>query len=166
MQSAYHNCPTIDGVMQSAGRQFAASEVSCRSSDVSAEFRLNIAGAYPKEANLENWRRTLRLDRMHNHIELTDDYALKQPAKEITLTLMTCCGVTAEAPGRLSLAVASGNAVKVLYDAKTFTPAIEEIRVEDARLRGTWGERLFRILLRAGNPPQRGSWTTRITQAS
>ena len=27
MQSAYHNCPTIDGVMQAAGREFAASDV-------------------------------------------------------------------------------------------------------------------------------------------
>src|SRR6185369_12944547 len=28
MQSAYHNLPTIDGVMQGAGRQFAARSVS------------------------------------------------------------------------------------------------------------------------------------------
>jgi hypothetical protein len=35
-----------------AGREFAASEVSCRADDASAEFRLNIASAYPKEANL------------------------------------------------------------------------------------------------------------------
>jgi hypothetical protein len=166
MQSAYHNCPTIDGVMQSAGRQFAASEVSCRADDASAEFRVNIAGAYPREANLEAWHRTLRLDRARNQIELTDDYALKQPAKVITLTLMTGCAVTQEAPGRLSLAVASGNALKVLYDAKTFTPAIEEIRLDDARLRGTWGERLFRILLRAENPSQRATWMTRVVQGS
>jgi hypothetical protein len=166
MQSAYHNCPTIDGVMQSAGRQFAASEVSSRADDASAEFRLNIASAYPREANLEAWHRTLRLDRARNQIELTDDYALKQPAKVITLTLMTGCAVTQEAPGRLSLAVASGNALKVLYDARTFTPAIAEIRLDDARLRGAWGERLFRILLRTGNPSQRATWTTRIMQGS
>ena len=33
-----------------------------------------------------------------------------------------------------------------------------------SRLRSTWGERLFRILLRAGNPGTHAVWTTRITQ--
>src|SRR5579872_3323382 len=56
MQSAYHNCPTIDGVMQAAGRQFAASEVAYQAGDAKAEFRLNLAKAYPKEANLETWK--------------------------------------------------------------------------------------------------------------
>jgi hypothetical protein len=82
----------------------------------------------------------------------------------ITLTLMTPCRVTQEAPGRLSLAVASGNAVKVLYDA-ALTPVVEEIPLEDARLRSSWGERLYRILLRAANPAPRARWITRIVQS-
>jgi hypothetical protein len=162
MQSAYHNCPTIDGVMQSAGRQFAASEVSYRSDDAVAEFKLNIAHAYPKEANLEAWHRTLRLLRARNQIELVDDYALRSPAKVVTLTLMTPCAVKPEAAGKLSL----GDAVKVLYDSAAFTPVVEEIRIEDARLHAAWGDRLYRILLRAGNPPQRATWTTRVVQGS
>ena len=36
MQSAYHNLPTIDGVMQSAGRQFAASAVEYHADDRAA----------------------------------------------------------------------------------------------------------------------------------
>ena len=39
MQSAYHNCPTIDGVMQSAGPQFAATEVSYHADDHAAELQ-------------------------------------------------------------------------------------------------------------------------------
>jgi hypothetical protein len=162
MQSAYHNCPTIDGVMQSAGRQFAASEVSYRADDAAAQFQLNLAAAYPKEANLASWHRTLRLLRQRNEIELVDDYALRSPAKLVTLTLMTCCAVKQQAAGTLAL----GDAVKVLYDAAAFTPVVEEIRIEDARLHAAWGDRLYRILLRAGNPPQRGTWTTRIVPAT
>ena len=63
MQSAYHNCPTIDGVMQSAGRQFAATNVSYHADDRAAELHLNLAKAYPPEAHLAFWNRTLRLDR-------------------------------------------------------------------------------------------------------
>ncbi len=163
MQSAYHNCPTIDGVMQAAGRQYAASDVACRSTDAMAEFRLDLANAYPKEANLESWKRALRLDRVKNEIEIADAYALKKGAQVITLTLMTPCRVTQEGPGKLSLAVASGNKVSVSYDA-ALTPTVEEVRLEDANLRAVWGERLYRILLRAERPPQRATWTTRITQ--
>jgi hypothetical protein len=159
MQSAYHNCPTIDGVMQGAGREFAASDVSCEADDQAAEFRLNLAKAYPKAANLQTWRRTLRLDRARNEVICVDDYALGKAAKTITLTLMTPCKVTVEAPGRLALE----KTVKVLYDAAVFTPSVEEIPLEDHKLRGSWGERIYRILLKAENPAARGKWTTRIT---
>ena len=73
---------------------------------------------------------------------------------------MTPCKVTQEGAGSCSLE----NRVKVLYDAAVFTPVVEEIRLEDHRLQGSWGERLYRILLRAENPPESGSWTTRIVQ--
>ncbi|HOK45502.1 MAG TPA: heparinase II/III family protein [Bryobacteraceae bacterium] len=162
MQSAYHNCPTIDGVMQAPGRRFAARDVSYRSDDSAAEFRLDIAGAYPPEARLESWLRTFRFDRAKNQIELTDEYVLRQAAKEITLTFMTPCRVETGA-GKLTLTTASGNTVSIFYDGGVFKPDIEEIPLKDARLRSTWGDRLFRILLRAANPGLRGRWNTRIT---
>ena len=159
MQSAFHNCPTIDGVMQSAGRQFAATDVSYRADDSAAEFRLNLAKAYPKEANLERWNRTLRLDRAKNEITVADDYRLAKAAKEITLTLMTAGKPTEESAGVLALP----DNVKVRFDARSFTPAIEAIPLEDARLRGSWGDRIYRVLLRAANPPLDAHWTLRIT---
>jgi hypothetical protein len=161
MQSAFHNCPTIDGVMQSAGRQFAASEVAYRAEDTAAEFRLNLAKAYPKEANLERWQRTLRLDRAKNEIEIADEYKLTRAARDVTLTLMTAGKPTQESAGVLALP----NNVKVLYDARTFTPAVEEIKLEDPRLRSSWGDRIYRVLLRAANPPAESQWKMRITQA-
>jgi len=159
MQSAFHNCPTLDGVMQSAGRQFRAGDVAYHADDDAAELRLNLAAAYPEEAHLRHWNRRLRLLRAKNEIELVDDFALQQPAKEITLTLMTPCAVAQPAAGTLALA----DRVTVTYDPQTFTPAIEEIRIDDPRLHATWGDRLFRILLRAGNPQMQAVWTARIT---
>ena len=58
MQSAYHNCPTIDGVMQSPGSQFAATNVSHHADDHAAELHLDLAKAYPPEAHLASWNRT------------------------------------------------------------------------------------------------------------
>jgi hypothetical protein len=162
MQSAYHNCPTINNVMQSAGRQFAAGDVRYRADDNTAEFHLDIASAYPAEAHVQRWNRTLRLNRAKNEIELVDEYALQQAAETITLTFMTPCTVNAGTPGELSLAMADGKSVRIHYDGHALTPAVEEIRLEDAHLRQSWGERLFRILLRTKTPPQQATWTTRI----
>jgi hypothetical protein len=88
MQSAYHNLPTIDGVMQSPGRQFAAREVRYEANGDHAQLQLDIAGAYPKQANVKSWVRTIRLNRGQD-IGITENYALDKPAKEITLTLLT-----------------------------------------------------------------------------
>ena len=110
---------------------------------------------------MERWNRTLRLLRGRNEIELVDEFRLKQAAKEITLTLMTPCAVAQESAGVLALA----GTVKVFYDAQTFRPVVEEIKLDDDRLRSTWGERLFRILLRARDSGMQGVWATRIVSA-
>ncbi len=60
MQSAYHNLPTVNGVMQGAGYEFAARDVAYRADDSSAQLSFDIAGAYPPEAGLQTWKRTLR----------------------------------------------------------------------------------------------------------
>jgi hypothetical protein len=158
MQSAFHNCPTIDGVMQSPGRQFAASKVNYGATDGTAQLRMDIAGAYPKEANLRSWQRTVRLDRAANAIEIADDFVLTRRPKEITLTLMTPRPVTTE-----SGAVILDGKVHVAHDA-ALTATIEEIVIHDDRLRPVWGDRVYRVLLRAANPGQTGKWMMRITQ--
>ena len=158
MQSAFHNCPTIGGVMQSAGRRFAASAVRCRQGDETAELSMDIAPAYPSEANLESWKRSVRLDRARNQVEVTDEYSLKQTPKEIALTLMTPCRVSHQ-PGALSLE----GRVRIAHDA-SLAPSVEEIKLDDPRLRGVWGERIYRVLLRAASPARQGQWSMRITQ--
>jgi hypothetical protein len=159
MQSAFHNCPTIDGVMQSPGRQFAASAVNCHQDDQAAELRMDLAGAYPKNANVESWKRVIRLERTRNQVEVIDDYSLNQSAKEITLTLMTPCRVTQQ-PGSLQLE----DRARVAYDP-ALSASVEEIKLDDPHLRSVWGERIYRILLRTENPSRQGKWSLRITQA-
>jgi hypothetical protein len=162
MQSAYHNLPTIDGVMQKDGRRFAASDVRYRSDGGAAELSLNIAGAYPPEAGLELWKRTLRLDRAKNQIDVRDEYKLRKRASQITLTLMTPCAVSEGAPGELLLTGAASK-LKMLFDARALKASTEEIPVRDAHLKGVWGDRLYRILLRADAPPAEAAWAVRIS---
>jgi len=168
MQSAYHSLPTIDGVMQAPGRQFAAKDVYYEADDDHAELRLGIAGAYPKGANLKSWVRTVRLNR-GNDVTITDAYALGKQAGELTLSLMTPCRVREEGRGRLLLEDAKESeppaAARVVYDGGKLTADLEVIDVKDGRLRGVWPEKMTRILLKAKTPPVSDTWTLKIEPA-
>ncbi len=159
MQSAYHNCPTVNGVMQSPGRQYAATAVAYHEDDQASELHMDLAGAYPKEAQIESWKRSLRLDRSQNRIEVTDEFSLRQPVREITLTLMTPCWVE-QVAGALRLE----NRAHVVYDP-ALSPSVEEIQLDDPHLRSVWGERIYRVLLRATVPSRRARWSLKIGQA-
>jgi hypothetical protein len=165
MQSAYHNCPTVGGVMQAAGRDFAARDVQYRSDDAGAEFSLDLAGAYPKEAGLKSWRRTLRFDRAANSIEIIDRYAAAKAPALVTLTLMTPWPMKQPAPGTLALPVEGGPEVRVAFDPAALAASQEEISIADGRLRAAWGPRLYRILLTAREPRPERQFVIRITQA-
>ncbi len=159
MQSAYHNLPTVGGVMQPPGREFAATETAYRSDKKQAELSLNLEKAYPAEAGIASWRRTLVLDRAANEVRIQDRYRLAKAAPNISLTLMTPYQPAAGAAGEVVL-----GPVKVLYDHRTLSYSSEEIRIEDARLRSSWGERVYRVLLKADKPALEGAFTVRVVQ--
>jgi len=162
MQSAYHNLPTIDDVMQSDGREFAARNVDYKADDEAAVFSLDIARAYPSRAGIERWQRTFRFERPANRIELRDDYALSRRARRIAWTLMTPCTVTEAGPSELSF----GGLAKVRFEGVALKANPEEIRIEDPTLKSVWGERLNRVLLVAVDPPSRATVKLTITYGS
>ena len=152
MQSAYHNLPTINGVMQHEGREFAARDVRYHADDSAAELSLDIAGTYPEKAGVRSWKRTVRLER-GKVVQLTEDYSLSRREAELTLSLMTPCAVALKAGGRISLTGKSGSgeqyAVELKYDASKLAPKVEKITLDDNRLQASWGESLNRIVLTA-----------------
>ncbi len=163
MQSAWHNLPMVDGIMQSPGRQFAAADVRYESDDEHAQLTLDIAKAYPAKANLKSWVRTIRLNRGKD-VTVVEQYTLEKPAKEIVLSLVTPCKVTAQGDGRLCLKTLEESPVimQAVYDESKLKPTLEIVPVEDGHLRLVWPEQLTRILLRAENPRMQDTWAVRI----
>ena len=159
MQSGYHNCPTVNGVMQSAGRAFAAREVGYRADANAVEFSLDLAAAYPREAGIETWRRTLRLDRAKNEIAVRDAWVLQKAGATVQLTLMTAAQPQVE--GR---EIRLNDGVRVALP-EMLSAKVEEIRTEDARLKPVWGERVWRVLLSASGVGVKGETVLRIWQA-
>ena len=152
MQSAYHNLPTINGVMQQAGRQYAARDVNYESSEDYAQVKMDISPAYPEKAGVKSWIRTVRLDR-GRQIRVTDSFDLNAASSDIVQTLLTPCEVMRGDSGSLMLRVEKQQEVLVvLFDGNKLTAQIEPIDVSDERLAKVWGPRLSRILLKANRP--------------
>jgi hypothetical protein len=154
MQSAFHNLPTINGVMQKDGREYAARDVTYAADDATVTFSLDIAPAYPKEAAVETWRRTVTLER-GERVVVEDSYVLDEVKEPLRLNLMSWRRPELADEGAIRLLAPAGAATESLkpvflrYDASRFRAALETIPLEDAQLRSSWGPTLYRIILTA-----------------
>jgi hypothetical protein len=159
MQSAYHNLPTIGGIMEHNGVEFAATDRLYSSDDERATVSFNIARAYPIEAGIKNWVRTVTLDRRQNKVAIEDNFELEH-AVPISLTVMTPRVPTAAVPGRvqMNLAGGSGNAALLSFNSQELSAKVEKIDLSDPHLRESWGESIYRILLNSNRPVTKGKY--------
>jgi hypothetical protein len=163
MQSACHNLPTINGVQQSAGRDFAAQNVEYSQSDSAAELRMDIARAWPAEAGVASWVRQVRLERGHG-VRIVDAFKLKELRGETSLHWLTPLSPRLDGPGRLLLplpkhAPETHSAVALQFDPDRLVAEVQTLALNDERLEKIWGPHLFRIVLRPKNAALQGTWT-------
>jgi hypothetical protein len=164
MQSDFHNLPTVNGGMQKEGREFQSRSVRFSADATRVEFALDIAGAYPPEAKVDRWQRTLILNRGKN-IELLEEFRLKEAVKPPRLNLMTPLTVDLSHKGRIALSdTRTGARYVISHDAAQFDASSEEIPLSDERLRGAWGERLTRIVLTAKQLAVKGTYKIDIME--
>jgi len=154
MQSAWHNCPTINGVQQAAGRQFEARGFSIGDGVVS----MNIEAAYPREAGVGKWHRMLKLDRAANAVLLTDEYSLERTESVEFSFIMTRLPSIA-APGRVMLT----GGYLFEHDPK-LEAVFDSHPTDDPRLKPIWGQGVHRIRLRCANPARQAHHVVKITK--
>nr|MBA2246814.1 heparinase II/III family protein [Chloroflexia bacterium] len=158
MQSAYHNLPTIDGQQQLAGAEFRANDVAAEVSNDAAGLSLDIASAYPSEAGIRSWRRSIRLDRgPEAAVTLRDTWDLAWAPAQLTLALMAASDVEVVEPGVLRC-MGVGRSLDVRFDPATFDAEIERIDIDDTRLSPVWGDHVSRVLLHVTAPAALGNW--------
>ena len=164
MQSAYHNLPTVNSVMQEAGRRYAARNVQYRSNEDYAQLRMDIASAYPEEAGVKVWFRTVRLNRGKD-IQVIDSFELKEKSRGIIQNLITPCQIIQGKPGILVLRDSEKQAELILqYNPDRLSIQIEAIPLDDDRLVSIWGPRLYRILLRPKSAAKRDTWILQFSK--
>lgn len=160
VQSAYHNLPTIGGVMQSnKSPKYRASDLHYSTDDSHASVSMNLATAYPDEAGIIQWTRTLTLDRVADHIHLNEHFQLKKKVP-VQLSFMTPCVPTQKPGGKLTFTPAdpSARSVSLSYDATLIVPTIEKIDLTDDWLISRWGKTIYRVLLTSAAPTDSGNW--------
>ncbi|MHC1769387.1 MAG: hypothetical protein AB9869_34740 [Verrucomicrobiia bacterium] len=158
--------PTINGVMQSAGRQFATRDVRCETNDSVAELTMDIAAAYPAAAKVKSWTRTVRLNRGRD-IELVEAFELSEITGETTLNFLTPLDAAVEA-GRVVLSSSDSRrprvGLRLEFDASKLKPTVERIQLNDTRLANSWGSHLNRLILYAQDQAPKDTWRLRIVR--
>jgi hypothetical protein len=160
-QSAFHNLPTVGGVMQSAAKQsYRASEVRYSCDDAHAGIEMNLATAYPDEAGIKRWMRSMVLDRKAERITLVEEFALQRKVP-VALSFMTPRTPAHGPQGGVVLSVAGGSArdVALRFDESQMAATFEKIDLKDEWLRPAWGDCIYRVLLTSTQPVDSGKWT-------
>jgi len=153
-QSTYHNLPTIGTVQQGVGSAFRATDLHYVADSTMASMEMNLAEAYPAEAGLREWKRSVGLDRTKGQISIKDRFALRSKASDITWSLMTCREVKVE-DGKLRFAPRAedhSGEVTLDYDSTMLTAEVETMKLTNSGLVGTWGPVVYRVLLKTRRP--------------
>lgn len=124
-QSQYHNLPVVNGYGQLAGRTYEAKNVSSLINANEALLNMDIAAAYPKEAGIQSWKRSVKLNRVKNQVEISDDYSLTQKPNSLQQIFMTVCNVELNIPGKIKLTTAKNAIYTIQYDPKQWSATSE-----------------------------------------
>jgi hypothetical protein len=162
MQSAYHNLPTIGGVMQHDGSPYAASEVKYATTDQAAKITMNLATAYPPDAGAKRWLREVALDRKAGTVRVTEEFELAKDAP-VALSFMSS-RVPTDANGVVTFHSEKPGVkdVRLKYDARVLRFNVEKIELQDEGMRRSWGPALYRVQLKTASDVAGGRWMFEI----
>jgi hypothetical protein len=160
-QSAYHNLPTINGVQQREGRQFEARDVNYKSTKERVTFSLDIAGAYPDQAQVKKYHRQIIFNRDKN-IEITDSFELNETSAPMQFNFLTPLQVNVDTAGLVHLTDSEGeNSFAIHYDT-SLTATVEVITIDDTWMVKDWGTTLYRIVLTESEDKISGAYSFKI----
>jgi hypothetical protein len=122
--------------------QYKAKDVAYSKEGSVVKFSMDIAGTYPKEAEAEYYKREFIFDK---GLIVNDQYRLK--AWEAPLELNLLCHDKPEIEAAKGKILLSGS-VCLDYDAAGLDTAIDEIQLEDPKIRNDWQkDSIFRLRL-------------------
>jgi len=146
MQSQYHNAPTINGIQQKNGIDYRAENVAFERRGRQLRFQLDVAGAYPEDAMVQNWYRTFSFEK-GKALRITEDFRLAEKREGTSVNFMTCLVPEKESDG-LVILTGKDFTLEMKYDPKRTELEIEEKNIVDARLNNYWGKSVHRLVFK------------------
>jgi len=157
MQGAYHNLPQINGNDQAFGKEYKAENVVFLPEQ--NKFQLDIGKAYPKTANIEHWNRSYLLTA--DGLTIADEFKIKNPTQSNMVHFLV-----SKEPQINKGVIALGDSLAALhFNPAQFVASYEAIPQDDPRLSQVWGERLYRISLKAKSIKSTGKYSFIIKKA-
>ena len=165
--SDYHNTPTINGATQNPGITYRASDIRYRASNATVEFSLDLAKAYPADAGINSWKRTVTLNRGRG-VQVKDVSNL-QRAGSVVQHLMTCFPAEVTKPGEVTIHFKGEDDKSidfvVKYNAQQMTATVDKVILEteeDRGVRSNWGDTIHRINFTATAPKMKDTYLFEI----
>jgi len=142
MQSAYHNLPTINGVMQKNGEEYKATDVDYFLNASISDIKMDIAKAYPKEARVESYKRHVSLYK-GKQIVIEDEIKFKKG--DISDNSYFLSFMSYEKPNIVGNEIEIGKGkLQIIGDVLL---SYETIPITDERLKWSWKHDLYRIIV-------------------
>lgn len=157
VQSQNHNLPMINGVQQRNGRKYAAENIVCKPNQ--RKFSLDIAKAYPEDAAVKFWNRSYNFK--SKELVIKDDFELIESKSNNIINFITLGQFQMEKEGVLTYNL-KGKLVKLYYNADQFDVTIKPIELDDIRFIKFWGERIYKISLKAKDLLLKDTYTFKI----
>ncbi len=156
--SPYHNLPTINGQEQGSTGDFKATDVQYGQSKNASTLSMNLTKAYPAEAGVRSWLRTVKMDKTKG-VEIDDSYELSAPLKNLTQTFMSVSDIDTDKPGQIAFTLPDQSKIYLDYDTSAWTIKKEKMELttpEDQGLKHSWdGKTIWRVLLTNKTTDQR-----------
>lgn len=145
VNSDFHNTPVVNGFIQKEGRQYAARNTKLRGEKNAGTFMLDIAGAYPPEAAVGSWIRSVTLHRNKGAISFREAYKLQSYKAPSSIILMTTAMVETLRLGTLMLEL-NGKRYALTFNPEELAASVEKVKNEDKLVQSRWGD-IYRIKL-------------------
>ena len=166
-RSDFHNMPTVNGFDERVGITYAASDVSYKADKNSASITMDVAKAYPAEAAINKWVRTVQLDR-GKQVQLIENIDLAK-ANSISNHLVTCYPAEVKKPGVVVIHYDPKDGKKkdfiIEYNPAQLEASVEKVSLdepEDGEIKRSWGDTIHRIKFKVIAPKTKDKFTFRL----
>lgn len=158
MQSNFHNLPMPNGFSQKDGKEFRSKNVVFDS--LAKSLKLDIAGAYEKEAGVDQWTLQYQLSKTGT-LTISENFVLQQAQQANQLNFLCATKPVVVEPGKIKFTNESSSAL-FMYDAKTFDVQFEPVTLDDTRLSKVWGNTIYRMIFKDKRITNKGKYQFNI----